>query len=155
MNTNDELARVLLDLGTAGIELASYPTHPERLRHRPADIPPDLSERLRTHRAALLRLLVVGHTPADGTDAGYVYGERLGIADGLGMPTHPGSAAWAVAVGASLEASCEVATDRIRYGHGETDERDSGGDQGERPNALRDRQRCQGRTQPNIAAAER
>lgn len=81
MNANDELAPLLLALWTGGMKLAPHPSDSERLRHRPASIPPDLAERLRTHRTALLRLLVVGHTPADGTDAGYVYGERLGIAD--------------------------------------------------------------------------
>ena len=36
------------------------------------------------------------------TEAGYVYGERMGIGNGLGMPTHPGSPAWLVAVGESM-----------------------------------------------------
>ena len=36
--------------------------------------------------------------------------------------------------------SCHVATDGVHLGHGETDEGDSGGGEGERSNALRDRQ---------------
>lgn len=48
-------APLLLALGRAGIELAA---HGDRLRHRPADLPPDLSARLRLHRAAVLGLLV-------------------------------------------------------------------------------------------------
>lgn len=137
-----ELAPLLLALGRAGIELAPHPTDAGRLRHRPADLPPDLSARLRIHRAAVLGLLVDGYAPA-GDDAGYVLGERLGVADGLGMPTHPGSAAWLVAVGESMGCSCGVATGGVHLGHGETDERDSGGGEGERSNALRDRQGCE------------
>jgi hypothetical protein len=98
----NELAPLLLALGRAGIELAPHPTDAGRLRHRPADLPPDLSARLRIHRAAVLWLLVDGYAPAGDTDAGYVLGERLGVADGLGMPTRPGSAAWLVAVGESM-----------------------------------------------------
>ncbi|HRJ50064.1 MAG TPA: hypothetical protein PKU91_06005, partial [Phycisphaerales bacterium] len=70
---------------------------PARLRHRPADLAPDARGRLRIHRAAILGLLTDGFTPA-GNEAGYVLGERLGIADGLGLPTHPGSAACLVAL---------------------------------------------------------
>ncbi len=146
MNPNPhELARLLLALGRAGIELAPHPTDAGRLRHRPADLPPDLSARLRIHRAAVVGLLVDGYAPDPhgDTDAGYVLGERLGVADGLGLPTHPGSAAWLVAVGESIGDSCGVATCGVHLGHGETDERDSGGGEGERSNALRDRQGCE------------
>ena len=97
-----ELAPLQLTLGRAGIELAPHPTGigvAARLRHRPADLDPDLSARLRIHRAAVLGLLTGGSAPDAQGDAGYVLGERLGVADGLGMPTHPGSAAWPVAVG--------------------------------------------------------
>ena len=137
MNPNPhELAPILLALGRAGIELAA---HGDRLRHRPAVLPPDLSEALRRHRGAILGLLVGDYAPA-GANAGYVIGERLGMADGLGMPTHPGSPAWLVAVGASMGEGCGVATHGVHSGHGETNERDSGSDQGKRANALRDRQ---------------
>ncbi|MDX2147331.1 MAG: hypothetical protein SFZ23_07390 [Planctomycetota bacterium] len=99
-----ELAPLLLALGRAGFELAPHPTDPARLRHRPADLPPDLSARLRLHRAAVLGLLVNVYAPDPhgDTEAGYVYAERLGVADGLGLATHPGSAAWLVAVGESM-----------------------------------------------------
>lgn len=108
------LPPLLLALGRAGIELAPHPTDPARLRHRrptpngwAADLPPDLSARLRLHRAAVVGLLVDGYAPDPhgDTDAGYVLAERLGVADGLGMPTHPGSAAWLVAVGESVGVS--------------------------------------------------
>lgn len=141
-----ELAPLLVALGRAGIELAPQPTDAGRLRHRPADLPPDLSARLRLHRGAVLGLLAGGYAPdahAGSGDAGYVYGERLGVADGLGLATHPGSAAWLVAVGESMGCSCGVATGGVHLGHGETDERDSGGGEGERSNALRDRQGCE------------
>jgi hypothetical protein len=69
----------------------------------------DLSAWLRIRRAAVAGLLVDGYAPA-GDDAGYVLGERLGLADRLGMPTHPGSVAWLVAVGESMGFSCDVAT---------------------------------------------
>lgn len=39
--------------------------------------------------------------------------------------------------------SCGIATSAVYCGHGETDERDSGGGEGERSNALRDRQGCE------------
>ena len=82
MNPNPhELAPLLLALGRAGIELAPHPTDAGRLRHRPADLPPDLSARLRIYRAAVVGLLVDGYAPA-GDDAGYVLGERLGVAGG-------------------------------------------------------------------------
>lgn len=140
MNPNPhELAPLLLALGRAGIELAPHPTDAGRLRHRPADLPPDLSARLRIHRAAVAGLLVDGYAPA-GDDAGYVLGERLGVADGLGLPTHPGSAAWLVAVGESMGDGCHAATHGVHSGHGSTDEGHSGGGEGERSNALRDRQ---------------
>jgi hypothetical protein len=135
-----ELAPLLLALGLAGIELAPHPTDSGRLRYRPADLPPDLSARLRIHRAAVLGLLVIGYAPAGDTDAGYVLGERLGVADGLGMPTHPGSAAWLVAVGESIGDGCHAATYGVHSEHGSTDEGHSGGGEGERSNALRDRQ---------------
>jgi hypothetical protein len=96
-----DLAPLLVALGRAGIELAPNPTNAERLRHRPADLPPGLSARLRLHRSAILELLADGYAPTDGTDAEYVYHERMGIADEQGMPTHVGSPAWLVAVGES------------------------------------------------------
>jgi hypothetical protein len=137
----DELPSVLVAIGAAGVELAPHPTDAARLRHRPADLPPDLSERLRLHRAAVLGLLVAGYAPTEAESA-CVYSERLGVADELGMPTHPGSAAWLVAVGESMLSSCCVATHKLELRHGETDKRDSSGDPGERSDALRDRQGC-------------
>ncbi len=77
---------------------------------RTADLPHDLQERPRMHRAGVLGLLVDGYAPC-GDDDGYVLGERLSVADGLGTPTHPGSAAWLVAVGESMGCSCDPATD--------------------------------------------
>jgi len=135
----NELAPLLLALGRNGIELAPHPTDAGRLRHRPADLPPDLSARLRIHRAAVLGLLVGGYTPGD-ADAAYIVGERLGVADGLGLPTHTGSPAWLVAVAESLNSGCEIATHRVQCAYGSTDEGNNGGGEGERRIALCDRQ---------------
>jgi hypothetical protein len=117
-----ELARVLIALGRGSVELAPHPTDPERLRHRPAALRPELADALRTHRAALIALLVVGYAPAPHGDpnTGYVWAERLGIADGLGLATHPGSPAWLVAVGESMWASCCQTTSVVHFGHGTT-----------------------------------
>ncbi len=105
MTPDPELAALLLALGREAIELAPHPTYADRLRHRRTDLPPDLSTRLRLHRAAVLRLLVGEDAPA-GDEAAYVLSERLGVADGLGLPTHRGSAAWLLAVGESIGDSC-------------------------------------------------
>ncbi len=108
------LASLLIALGREGIELAPHPTDPARLRHRrmtpvgwAADLPTDLGERLRMHKAAVLGLLApcgLGGIEAH-PEAGYVLGERLGVADRLGLATHSGSPAWLVAVGEAM--GCE------------------------------------------------
>lgn len=96
---------MLLDLGRAGIELAPHPTDADRLRHRPADLPASLRDRLGAHKRAVLDLLR-GAAPEIGPtcpEAWYVLCERLGVADELGVPTHAGSPAWLVAVGEALD----------------------------------------------------
>ncbi|MFO0815926.1 MAG: hypothetical protein U0796_22135 [Gemmatales bacterium] len=108
---------MLLDLGIAEVELATHPTAPTRLRHRPALLPFHLSARLRIHQAEILSLLVQGYVPAD-DDTNYVYGERLGIADEQKMATHIGSPAWLVAVGESMKYSCLMATIGVMCQHG-------------------------------------
>lgn len=105
-----ELAALMLDLGCAGIELAPHPTDTARLRHRPSDLPSDLLARLRRHKREMVPFLVSGFTPERG-EASYVFDERLGVADELGMPVHIGSSAWLIAVGESLaHFSCRTAT---------------------------------------------
>jgi len=108
-NSPEAVAVLLMDIGRAGVEVARKPGDVQRLRYRPATLPPEVLPRLRFHRAAILDLLPLidgsgGYTPDgdDGTNAEYVYGERLGMAEGLGLATHPGSAAWLVAVGESV-----------------------------------------------------
>lgn len=138
----ESIDSVLVALGMAGIDLGAHPADPGRLRYRPTTLPPDLLEWLHAHRAAILGLLSSidgkgGYAPAGG-DAAIVYGERLGMADGLGMPTHPGSPAWLVALGEGT--SCGIATCVVHFGHGQTDKLDSGGGESERANVLRDRQ---------------
>lgn len=148
------LSALLVDLGRAGAELAPHPDHADRLRHRPAVLPPDLSARLRTHRAALLGLLAGGYAPTD-PDAAHVLAERLGVADEMRMPTHPGAPAWSIAVGESMDCSCLGATLGVQWGYGSIGERDSSGGEGERGNPLRDRQGCAGGPKPTVADAER
>lgn len=131
-----ELALLLLALGRAGVELAPHPIEPAKLRHRPAELPPDLTAHLRTHRAAVLGLLIDGYAPGGGTDAEYVLGERLGVAESLGMATHPGSPAWLLAAGESMGIRCDFATYRVHSEHGPVDDSHSGGGEGERPIAL-------------------
>ncbi len=94
-------ALLLITLGVAGIELATHPTNPMRIRHRPATLPTDLVDSVLDHRDAILDLLSNGYAPTD-PDAVYLMLERLGIGDDLGMPTHIGSPAWMIAVGESM-----------------------------------------------------
>jgi len=101
MKHTHELGEYLEDLGAWGVELGTHPTHAEKIRHRPAFLPTALREGIETHRAAILTLLANRYTPTD-ADAAYIFNERLGIADGLGMATHTGSTAWLIAVGESM-----------------------------------------------------
>ena len=96
-----ELGECLFALGIVGVELATHPTNPMRIRHRPATLPTDLVDSVLDHRDAILDLLSNGYAPTD-PDAVYLMLERLGIGDDLGMPTHIGSPAWMIAVGESL-----------------------------------------------------
>jgi len=61
----------------------------------------------------VLALLRGEGVPNGDTEAAYVFEERLGVAQGLGMPVHPGSPAWLVAVGEAMGKGCLVATDWI------------------------------------------
>ncbi|MEQ9453830.1 MAG: hypothetical protein RLN76_04465 [Phycisphaeraceae bacterium] len=99
------VAEFLLQLGQAGVELAIDPGNDARLRYRPSDLGADLRQQLSDHKPHLLALLRGEALPDEhdsNTEAGYVLGERLGIAEDLGMPVHPGSPAWLVAVGEAL-----------------------------------------------------
>ena len=97
-----ELGRPLVALVRVGVELAAHPTDLARLRYRPASLPVDLLDALTTHREEILAIL--GSDDGDDPDdeAAYTFGERLGVADGLRLPTHPGSAAWLIATGEAL-----------------------------------------------------
>jgi hypothetical protein len=121
-DTPAQLARFLLELGMTGIELARHPTDPALLRHRPAELPPHHSARLRLHRDAIRQLLEDGYAPAEESEAEYILGERLGVAEDLGMTTHPGSSAWLIAIGEAMRTSCPSATYVVHSRHGSTDE---------------------------------
>lgn len=71
------VASLLLVLGRAGVELAAHRNDPVRLR---------------VHRGAIPALLGDPFTLTD-AEAGYVFGERLGVAGALGMPNHAGAPA--------------------------------------------------------------
>lgn len=90
------LSTLLMELGRSGVELAAEPADRQRIRYRPATLPAALAARLKAHKSAILRLLVA--LPGLDEDGAYVFEERLGIAELLGLPTHPGSPAWAIAV---------------------------------------------------------
>ncbi len=98
-----ELAPLMLDLGSAGVELSPHPASEDLIRHRPAVLPPDLGDRIVASKPALLRLLREGIHPEPGSDAEYVLLERLGVADDLRMPTHVGSPGWLISVAESME----------------------------------------------------
>jgi hypothetical protein len=113
------LPSLLLALGRAGIELERRPTDAEALHFRPfAALTPELADALRAHKGAVLAMLAAPlcaprpegtGAESDATDSGYVRAERLGVADDLGLRTHPGSSAWLIAVGESLtDASCNI-----------------------------------------------
>lgn len=158
-----ELAPLLVALGLAGTELAAYTTDPARLWFKCPDgragPSPDLLERLRLHRAAILGLLAGGYVPdahPTGDDAGYAYGERFGVADGLGMPTHFGSPAWLVAVGAPIRINrCHSATSAVYSEYGSTDKGHRCSREVERPNPLCDSQGRESRSESTVSAAER
>lgn len=120
----------MLALGRAGIELAPFPSDPTRLRCRLATLPLDIAATLRHHKVGLLGLLRGEGLPdgADGdTEAGFVLIERLAMADELGMPTHPGSPAWLVAVGESIGNDCLTTTTVLSLEHGKSLEFDQTG----------------------------
>ena len=102
---SDALAALLIDVGRRGVELATDPTSSNRLRHRPASLPTGLAAGLWVHKPSVLAILR-SEVPLIDEEGEYVIGERLGMADELGMPTHPGAPAWLVAVGEAIVASC-------------------------------------------------
>ena len=109
----DELAVLMVDLGRAGIELASGG---DRVMFRPRDrVGPGLLARIRRHKRALLANLgdlgqadglpESGSGPVIGEaiwEAAYAFSERLGIACELGLPVSVGSSAWLIAMGEAL-----------------------------------------------------
>ncbi|MCH7632075.1 MAG: hypothetical protein IIB59_02580 [Planctomycetes bacterium] len=110
----DELAGLMVDLGRAGIELASGG---DRVMFRPRDrVGPGLLTRIRRHRRALLANLgdpgQGEELPENGSgavvseavwEAAHVFFERLGVACELGLPVGIGSPAWLIAMGEALE----------------------------------------------------
>ena len=105
------LGALLVDVGVAGVELSSHPSAPDRIRHKPPELPSHFAARISFYKPDVLRLLQSGFMPAD-AEAAYVLGERLGIAADLGMSTAPGSPGWLVAVGEAIEAAWKEAQNK-------------------------------------------
>ena len=123
MTARRGLSTLLLELGTAGVELAQHPTDPAKVRHRPASLGFELAAKLRLHAVAVRGVLARGDPQDAQGEAGYVFFERLGIADELGMPTHLGAPAWLIAAGESLAVGCQVTTNALQCSHGATSTR--------------------------------
>ncbi len=102
------LGALLVEAGAAGVEVSSHPSAPDRLRHRPTELPSHVAVRLAHYKPDLLRLLKVGFAAPD-PESAYVLGERLGVAQELGMSTEPGSPGWLVAVGEAIETAWKEA----------------------------------------------
>ena len=105
------LGALLVDVGVAGVELSSHPSAPDRIRHKPPALPSHFAARISFYKPDVLRLLQSGFTPAD-AEAAYVLGERLGVAQELGMSTEPGSPGWLVAVGEAIETAWKEAQNK-------------------------------------------
>lgn len=147
-----DLTDLVASLGRAGIGLDRHPDDPTILRFRPTGIDAALVDRIRGSKAALLRLLVEGVPIEPGSEAEAVVGERLGVADELGMPTTPGAPAWSIAVAEAMR--CDSATLRVESPHdaaGRTGE----GDRAGRPDGLRDLQGGGRRSLAGVASPER
>jgi len=93
------LPAVLVALGAAGVTLRV--SGAGRLQYRPALLVAPLGEGMAAYSQTLLSILG-GYRPV-GSEACYVLEERLGVAEGLGMPVQPGAPAWLVAVGEALQ----------------------------------------------------
>ncbi|MFN7022129.1 MAG: hypothetical protein ACK4WH_12485 [Phycisphaerales bacterium] len=106
------LRELMIDLGRAGVTLRdAYPNVGASPRSR---LTPERAAAIAAHKTDLLILLAAGWVPADPPeeDAEYALAERLGVADELGMPTNPGSAAWLVALGEAVGCDYGVACER-------------------------------------------
>lgn len=99
------IGELLAAVGRSGIELAQGSTG--ALRYRPPNLPLHLVTMLSTHKTEILAALVDGCAP-ESAAAEYLLGERLGIADDLGMPTHPGAPAWLIALGEAMNLDAQT-----------------------------------------------
>ena len=102
---------LIVEIGAAGVEVSSHPSAPDRLRHRPLELPSHVAVRLAHYKPDLLRLLRAGFAPPN-TESAYVLGERLGVAQELGISTQPGSPGWLVAVGEAIETAWKEAQEQ-------------------------------------------
>ncbi|TVQ62518.1 MAG: hypothetical protein EA378_04080 [Phycisphaerales bacterium] len=92
------VAELLRGLGSRGVELAAVGS--DRVAWRGELLPGEVAE-LRQHKLDVLFMLTA---PVAGEEGRYVLAERLGVAEELGLPTHPGSPAWLIATGEAIDA---------------------------------------------------
>jgi hypothetical protein len=105
------LGELLLEVGTAAVTLSLHSSAPDRIRHKPPELPSHFAARISFYKRDVLQLLQSGFEPAD-AEAAHVLGERLGIAEDLGMSTAPGSPGWLVAVGEAIKTAWKEAANR-------------------------------------------
>jgi hypothetical protein len=95
------LRELLLELGTSGVVVRAINGRVGLTPRSWLNEPRSLA--MTIHKPALLTILISGFQ-AVVHEAAYVFEERLGIADDLGLSTSIGSAAWLVAVGEAMHA---------------------------------------------------
>jgi hypothetical protein len=99
--TTPELGKFLLALGRFGGEVAPHRTKTGGVRIRSRKLPAKADAQGKALESCIRTLLDEGYLPAS-EHAAYVFDERLGVGDELGVPTHRGSSAWLIAVGEAM-----------------------------------------------------
>lgn len=134
-----QLSRLLVTLGRQGIELAIDPRKPDRLLYRPINALESTIGQIRLQNTALRCLLSTPLVPS-GPDSEHTLNERLGIADDLGLSTHPGSPGWLTAVGESIKINCSTTSIEIHSYCAQPCELNPSGDRSKRPDSISDRE---------------
>lgn len=106
-----ELPDFLDLLGQRGVEMELVNT---RVRYRPKRIAEAYRDGLVAFKPSITELLMCDYCPQH-LEAQYVMEERLGLAADCGMPTHLGSPAWLIAVGAAMRED-ELGDPHSRFG---------------------------------------
>lgn len=106
----NSLSTLVTDLAEVGVELRAEGGD---LLFRPAALPAHLLAGIRAHKPFLLRLAREREGCPE-VEAEYVLNERLGTADDLGLPTHPGAIARDIALREARRASAGILPDITR-----------------------------------------